>query len=168
VSTQENDIKTINENQNNSENNNEKNNNQEKKIEKERIVVKNIENKEEEKKSLNGEGTNEEKKDNNIQKTKLKNPKKLIKKTNQTKEPQKIIQITKEDLEEKISKLENELQILEQKTPEQITEDFYMYLELDDPSKYQKRMVGYTRPFLVREDDTRNPEKNVKRSSVEY
>ena len=162
VSTQENDIKTINENQNNSENNNEKNNNQEKKIEKERIVVKNIENKEEEKKSLNGEGTNEEKKDNNIQKTKLKNPKKLIKKTNQTKEPQKIIQITKEDLEEKISKLENELQILEQKTPEQITEDFYMYLELDDPSKYQKRMVGYTRPFLVREDDTRNPEKNVK------
>ena len=156
---------TINENQNNSENNIENKSNQEKKSENQSILENNNENKEEEKKSLNGEGSNEERKENNLGKIKQKNPKKLNnlnKKTNQIKEPQKIIQITKEDLEEKISKLENDLQILEQKTLEQIIEDFYNYLELDDPNKYQKRMVGYTRPFLVREDDTRNPKKNVK------
>ena len=163
MSNQENDKNTINENQNNSENNI---NNKEKKNENESIVENNNnEKKEEEKKSVNGEGTNEENKENKIKKIKLKNTKKannINKKINPTKEPQKIIQITKEDLEEKISKLENDLLILEQKTQEQIIEDFYNYLELDDPTKYQKRMVGYTRPFLVREDDTRNPEKNVK------
>ena len=133
--------------------------------EEEKNIEQNNEKKEEEKKSVNGEGTNEENKENKIKKIKLKNTKKannINKKINPTKKPQKIIQITKEDLEEKISKLENDLLILEQKTQEQIIEDFYNYLELDDPTKYQKRMVGYTRPFLVREDDTRNPEKNVK------
>ena len=52
--------------------------------------------------------------------------------------------------------------ILEQKTESQILEDFYIFLELDDTAKCGKKMIGYTRPFAVREDDTRNPKKNVK------
>ena len=95
-------------------------------------------------------------------KKKNKSKKCKIQKDKAKKDSQNILSITKEDLEEKISKLENELIILEQKTDIQIIEDFYNYLELDDSTKYQKRMIGYTRPFLVREDDTRNPEKNVK------
>lgn len=53
-------------------------------------------------------------------------------------------------------------QILEQKTEVQILEEFYEYLQIDDPSKYEKKLKGYVRPFMVREDDTRNPKKNVK------
>ena len=120
----------------------------------------NEENKDEEKKSINDKGSTGSK-------IKLKKPRKLSnldknKKNKISKEPEKILSVTKEDLEEKISKLEDDIIILEQKTLDQIIEDFYNYLELDDPTKYQKRMIGYTRPFLVREDDTRNPEKNVK------
>ena len=69
---------------------------------------------------------------------------------------------TKEVLDEKIFQLKEEIKILEQKTEMEIVEDFYTYLELDDPVKCQKKSKGYVRPFLVREDDTRNPEKNVK------
>ena len=128
----------------------------EKKKKKKKNIIKIDENNnnEEEKKEKNEEGNNEEKKINQ------KNAK--SKKDKAKKDSQNILSITKEDLEEKISKLENELIILEQKTDVQIIEDFYNYLELDDSTKYQKRMIGYTRPFLVREDDTRNPEKNVK------
>ena len=120
----------------------------------------NEENKDEEKKSINDKGSTGSK-------IKLKKPRKLSnldknKKNKISKEPEKILSVTKEDLEEKISKLEDDIIILEQKTLDQIIEDFYNYLELDDPTKNKKRMIGYTRPFLVREDDTRNPEKNVK------
>ncbi len=158
TSNQENDNDIINENQNKQENKSEKSNDKEKKSSNENITEKNEknnnENNEEEKKENNEEGNNEEKKINK------KNAK--SKKDKAKKDSQNILSITKEDLEEKISKLENELIILEQKTDVQIIEDFYNYLELDDSTKYQKRMIGYTRPFLVREDDTRNPEKNVK------
>jgi len=158
TSNQENDNDIINENQNKQENKSEKSNEKEKKSSNENITENNEknnnENNEEEKKEKNEEGNNEEKKINQ------KNAK--SKKDKAKKDSQNILSITKEDLEEKISKLENELIILEKKTDVQIIEDFYNYLELDDSTKYHKRMIGYTRPFLVREDDTRNPEKNVK------
>ena len=79
------------------------------------------------------------------------------------KEPENnLMKETKEVLDEKIFQLKEEIKILEQKTEMEIVEDFYTYLELDDPVKCQKKSKGYVRPFLVREDDTRNPEKNVK------
>ena len=158
------------EKENNNENNEEEKNienidNKEKKSESDNSLEKideniNEENKDEEKKSINEKGSTGSK-------IKLKKPRKLSnldknKKNKISKEPEKILSVTKEDLEEKIAKLEDDLLILEHKTFDQIIEDFYNYLELDDPTKYQKRMIGYTRPFLVREDDTRNPEKNVK------
>ena len=165
----------INENQNkeeniNKENNNENNNNinnsvnknieeEKKEDDKNNLQENNIEN--------NRDINLEEKKENNeekdIERQKSKSKSGSKKKKKLKKEHKKnLMTETKEDLEEKISKLKTELMILEQKTEIQIVEDFYSYLELDDVTKYHKKMIGYIRPFQVREDDTRNPEKNVK------
>ena len=165
----------INENQNkeeniNKENNNENNNNiknnvnknieeEKKEDDKNNLQENNIEN--------NRDVNLEEKKENNEEKVeerqKSKSKSGSKKKKKLKKEHKKnLMTETKEDLEEKISRLKTELMILEQKTEIQIVEDFYSYLELDDVTKYHKKMIGYTRPFQVREDDTRNPEKNVK------
>ena len=166
----------INENQNkeeniNKENNNENNNNinnsvnknieeeEKKEDDKNNLQENNIENNRDI--NLEEKKENNEEKDEERQKSKSKSGSKKKKKLK--KEHKKNLMIeTKEDLEEKISKLKTELKILEQKTEIQIVEDFYSYLELDDVTKYHKKMIGYIRPFQVREDDTRNPEKNVK------
>ena len=152
--------------ENNNENNNNINNNVSKNIEEEKkeddknnLQENNIEN--------NRDINLEEKKENNeekdIERQKSKSKSGSKKKKKLKKEHKKnLMTETKEDLEEKISKLKTELMILEQKTEIQIVEDFYSYLELDDVTKYHKKMIGYIRPFQVREDDTRNPEKNVK------
>ncbi len=152
--------------ENNNENNNNNNNNVNKNIEEEKkeddknnLQENNIEN--------NRDINLEEKKENNeekdIERQKSKSKSGSKKKKKLKKEHKKnLMTETKEDLEEKISKLKTELMILEQKTEIQIVEDFYSYLELDDVTKYHKKMIGYIRPFQVREDDTRNPEKNVK------
>ena len=152
--------------ENNNENNNNINNNVNKNIEEEKkeddknnLQENNIEN--------NRDINLEEKKENNeekdIERQKSKSKSGSKKKKKLKKEHKKnLMTETKEDLEEKISKLKTELMILEQKTEIQIVEDFYSYLELDDVTKYHKKMIGYIRPFQVREDDTRNPEKNVK------
>ena len=155
----------INENQNKEEGekiNNENNINnieeERKEEDKNQQIENNVENKEEKKEENNSEEKKEikeENKEHNVPELKdgLKEKKKIKK---------NLITETKEELEEKISKLESDLILLEQKTEIQIYEEFYTYLELDDFNKYQKKMIGYTRPFLVREDDTRNPKKNVK------
>ena len=157
----ENNKNTINENKNKEEKvNNEKNDNNKKEEE----------NKEEDKNSLkekNQVNNLEEKKENNSENNENQeksNPNSDSKEEKKVKKEHKksLITETKEDLEEKISKLQSELMILEQKSENQILEDFYMYLEIDDVSKYHKKLIGYTRPFQVREDDTRNPKKNVK------
>ena len=51
---------------------------------------------------------------------------------------------------------------LENKSPTQLEEELYIYLEIDNPSLYRKKMVGYVQPFLIRGKDTRNLLKNVK------
>ena len=152
--------------ENNNENNNNINNNVNKNIEEEKkeddknnLQENNIENNRDI--NLEEKKENNEEKDIERQKSKSKSgskKKKKLKKENK----KNLMTETKEDLEEKISKLKTELKILEQKTEIQIVEDFYSYLELDDVTKYHKKMIGYIRPFQVREDDTRNPEKNVK------
>ena len=115
----------------------------------------NIENQNiEEEKKDNNEGNNNLNQDASNNKDNTKNKKKSKNK--------KLKSESKELLEAKKSKLQNELMILEQKTESQILEDFYIFLELDDTAKCGKKMIGYTRPFAVREDDTRNPKKNVK------
>ena len=152
--------------ENNNENNNNINNNVNKNIEEEKkeddknnLQENNIENNRDI--NLEEKKENNEEKDVERQKSKSKSGSKKKKKLK--KEHKKnLMTETKEDLEEKISKLKTELKILEQKTEIQIVEDFYSYLELDDVTKYHKKMIGYIRPFQVREDDTRNPEKNVK------
>ena len=152
--------------ENNNENNNNINNNVNKNIEEEKkeddknnLQENNIENNRDI--NLEEKKENNEEKDEERQKSKSKSGSKKKKKLK--KEHKKnLMTETKEDLEEKISKLKTELKILEQKTEIQIVEDFYSYLELDDVTKYHKKMIGYIRPFQVREDDTRNPEKNVK------
>ena len=91
--------------------------------------------------------------------------------TNNNKEEQKTIQKTKstknnlldgkEELEDKITKLQKDYYKLENKTISQLEEEFYLYLELDDQEAYRKKMVGYVLPFAIRGKDTRNPPKNV-------
>ena len=68
----------------------------------------------------------------------------------------------KEDLERKISNLEKDYMLLENKTQAEIEEDFFKFLEIDNNSIYRKKMGGFILPFLIRGKDTRNPEKNVK------
>ena len=69
---------------------------------------------------------------------------------------------TKEDLELAISKLEKDYEILENKTQNEIEEDFFTFLNIDDNTIYRKKMGEYILPFSIRGKDTRNPEKNVK------
>ena len=136
----------------NSENKNteKKSNEERKENNKDNIENQNIE----EDKKDNNEGNNNLNQDASNNKDNTKNKKKSKNK--------KLKSESKELLEAKKSKLQNELMILEQKTESQILEDFYIFLELDDTAKCGKKMIGYTRPFAVREDDTRNPKKNVK------
>ena len=142
-------VMTNQENDNNENKNNEKqektnNNEDNKSIEKEN----NIENKEEEKEENNEEKKSESKKDS--------------KKKGKADSQKLLLEKQEEDLTRKISELQNELSILEQKKENEVLEDFYIYMELDDFSKCQKKMKGFTRPFMVREDDTRNLKQNVK------
>ena len=158
MTNQEKDLNNNNENNENNENQNvdenikQENNNNNSENDKNKEEEKKENN--EENKEINDEENNEQKKANSKSSSK---EKKKLKKVSK-----KIISETKEDLEEIISKLELDYQILEQKTEVQILEEFYEYLQIDDPSKYEKKLKGYVRPFMVREDDTRNPKKNVK------
>ena len=87
--------------------------------------------------------------------------KKLVKKEIKDEKPN-IILNTKEELEEQITKLQNDYRNLENKSFNQLIEELYIYLEIDDNLVYRQKMVGYIQPFLTRGKDTRNPEKNVK------
>ena len=145
-------------NQKNENNKKQENNNIEDNKSKEK--ENNIENKEEEKEE-NKEGKNEENKEGEKEE-KISESKKDIKKIEQIDTQNLLLDKQEEDLERKISELQNELSILEQKNENEVLEDFYAYIELDDPAKCQKKMKGFTRPFMVREDDTRNLKQNVK------
>ena len=68
---------------------------------------------------------------------------------------------TKEELEEKITKLKQDYDKLNQKTNSQLEEEFYQYLEIDDINSYRKKMVGYIIPFLNREHSSRFPLQSV-------
>ena len=70
---------------------------------------------------------------------------------------------TKEELEEKISKLTQDYNKLDQKTHTQLEEEFYQYLEIDDTNLYRKKMVGYIYPFQNRERISRFPLQSVAR-----
>ena len=70
---------------------------------------------------------------------------------------------TKEELEEKISKLQEDYDKLNQKTSSQLEEEFYQYLEIDDINSYRKKMVGYIYPFINRENASRFPLQSVAR-----
>ena len=144
MTNQENDNDINNENQNNEKPENTNNNEDNKDTEKEN----NIENKEEEKEDNKEEKKSESKKDS--------------KKKEKTASQKSLLEKQEEDLTQKISDLQKELSILEQKKENEVLEDFYIYMELDDLSKCQKKMKGFTRPFMVREDDTRNLKQNVK------
>ena len=68
---------------------------------------------------------------------------------------------SKEDLEEKISKLKEDYNKLNQKTSLQLIEEFQQYLELDDINAYRKKMFGYVIPFRTKENYSRFPVKSV-------
>ena len=68
---------------------------------------------------------------------------------------------SKEDLEEKISKLKEDYEKLNQKTNTQLMEEFYQYLELDDVNAYRKKMFGYVIPFRTKANYSRFPIKSV-------
>ena len=70
---------------------------------------------------------------------------------------------TKEELEEKISKLTQDYNKLDQKTHTQLEEEFYQYLEIDDTNLYRKKMVGYIYPFQNRDKISRFPLQSVAR-----
>ena len=172
-----NEEQTNNENKQNTEqiqNQNQNKENNEKKEENKNIENKGEENKKEENNNKNKEEkkdeTNENKEINeNKSESQEKNGKKDDNNNSQNKSLKKeikdekpIILTTKEELEEKISKLQKDYMKLENKSVNQLIEELYIYLEIDDTSVYRQKMVGYTQPFLTRGKDTRNPEKNVK------
>ena len=68
----------------------------------------------------------------------------------------------KQNIEKNISKLKDDYKILENKSPSQLEEELYIFLEIDDNIAYRRKMVGHVQPFMIRGKDTRNPEKNVK------
>jgi len=112
---------------------------------------------------------NEEKGENNMSDKDIKNKESNINFQSKITEVQIInnkekilIQNSKEELERTIVKLKNDYMKLENKSPNQLEEELYIYLEIDNPSLYRKKMVGYVQPFLSRGKDTRNPLKNVK------
>ena len=70
---------------------------------------------------------------------------------------------TKEELEEKISKLQQDYDKLNQKTSTQLEEEFYQYLEIDDVNSYRKKMIGYISPFVNRDYASRFPLQSVAR-----
>ena len=70
---------------------------------------------------------------------------------------------TKEEIQEKINKLKQDYDKLNQKTNTQLEEEFYQYLEIDDINSYRKKMVGYLIPFLNRENYSRFPLQSVSR-----
>ena len=147
--------------------NNENKNKKEEKEEKEQIKVSN-ENMKEEKIIENNNTANEDPTVNINQKIEEQETKKETKKItkNETKkeikEEKVLILTNKEELETKISKLQEDYIKLDNKSLEQLEEELYIYLEVDDNSMYRKKMVGYVQPFLTRGKDTRNPDKNVK------
>ena len=85
-----------------------------------------------------------------------KNPKKIKPKTSTF-----LLVESKSDLEEKISKLKEDFDKLNQKTNSQLLEEFYQYLELDDANSYRKKMFGYVIPFRTKENYSRFPVKSV-------
>ena len=172
------------ENKQNNENSENKINNEDKKSEnKEKVEEK--EEKKEEKKEEQKEDNN--KKENNMEEkkesekkeqkestnlkyyhqSKLKNAhnrKPIVKKKKKIVKPKTstfLMAESKEDLEEKISKLKEDYNKLNQKTSLQLIEEFYQYLELDDINAYRKKMFGYVIPFRTKENYSRFPVKSV-------
>ena len=74
-----------------------------------------------------------------------------------------LIMETKEEIQDKINKLKEDYDKLNQKTNIQLEEEFYQYLEIDDINSYRKKMVGYLTPFLNRENNSRFPLQSVSR-----
>ena len=150
-------------NNNNKSNNNENkinNDNQKNKNEKNKKINKNN-NKNKDKDKDKHESTNLKYFHQNKEKYQLKYKKtkklKLIKpKTNSF-----LMMETKEELEDKISKLKEDYDKLNQKTEAQLEEEFYQYLEIDDANSYRKKMVGYIYPFQNREKPSRFPLQSV-------
>ena len=99
------------------------------------------------------------------QQSKLKNAKLRVpivkKKIIKPKTSSFLISETKEDLEQKILKLKEDYNKLNQKTNTQLEEEFYQYLELDDISAYRKKMFGYMIPFRTKANYSRFPVKSV-------
>ena len=77
-----------------------------------------------------------------------------------------LITDTEDEIQAKISQLENDYNSLKEKTKEQLEEEFYQYLEVDDPNLYRKKMVGYIYPFQNRENESRFPLKSVARPVI--
>ena len=68
---------------------------------------------------------------------------------------------TQEEFQQKILKLEEDYDKLKAKTKPQLEEEFYQYLEIDEPDIYRKKMIGYLYPFHFRENVSRFPEHSV-------
>ena len=97
------------------------------------------------------------------QKSKNKSNNNQNSKTKLIKPNKKIVLISeqKEELQEKIALLQKDYDILAKKTEAQLIEEFYQYLEIDDPNLYRKKMIGYIYPFRNREKASRFPLKSV-------
>ena len=114
-------------------------------------------------KEENNEGNNKENKEDQLSEqgqNNINNSENIEKQDKKSENP--ILLNNKEDLEGKIAKLKNDYNNLESKSLQQLEEELYIFLEIDDSSAYRKKMVGYVLPFAIREKDTRNPDKNVK------
>ena len=129
-------------------------------VKKQRILIKGVKNEKDKNTHLS---TNQKLyqqsklKHQSIKKNKQKQKSKIVKaKTNTF-----LMMESKEELEEKISKLQQDYDKLNQKTHSQLEEEFYQYLEIDDMNSYRKKMVGYIYPFNTRNTNSRIPLESV-------
>ena len=90
---------------------------------------------------------------NNKKETSKKKKKKIVK----AKTSCFLIMDSKEEIEDKISKLKQDYDRLNQKTYSQLEEELYQYLEIDDANIYRKKMVGYLIPFSIHDKKSRIP-----------
>ena len=68
-----------------------------------------------------------------------------------------LIMESKEEIEDKISKLKQDYDRLNQKTYTQLEEELFQYMEIDDANIYRKKMVGYLMPFSIHDKNSRIP-----------
>ena len=125
-----------NNNEDNKDNNNEENNENNNEENNENNNEKNNENNNEENNENNNEENNENKEENE---SNIKDKSKIG--------TEKVSMLKKDQLQGEIYQYQNEINALKSKKNQELLEELYLYLEIDDENEYRKKMKGFNLPF---------------------